>query len=233
MVWPCLPPCHNSRAWRPASVNTTLFTTTTMSEPLPAATSTGTKRKSTAGASTSKRAKTDPFANTKDTIQTILASPETFSLPSGDSEYRQLVVSIAQYAKSLEGSISVAGSSSKAAPPPKTAEQISAEAERVISQIDRGISKLMTWKTSCKTGSAKYSYDGICVDPRVFGKVLGLDGPPNFKMKKYTKEEFEVLIGCISKEIRFDTLYLAGPVNVRYNPDTGEFKITGSYGKMA
>ncbi|CAE6436248.1 hypothetical protein ACGC1H_005719 [Rhizoctonia solani] len=205
-----------------------------MSEPLPAAGSTGTKRKSTAGTSTSKRAKTsDPFAHTKGTIQTILASPETFSLPSGDSEYRQLVVSIAQYAKSLEGSIAVAGSSSKAAPPPKTAEQVSAEAERIINQIDRGISKLMTWKTSCKTGSAKYSYDGICTDSRVFGKVLGLDGPPNFKMKKYTKEEFEDLIGCISKEIRFDTLYLTGPVNVRYNPDTGEFKISGSYGKMA
>ncbi|CAE6469325.1 unnamed protein product [Rhizoctonia solani] len=206
-----------------------------MSDALPETTLTGTKRKSmTAGASTSKRTKTsqpDPFINTKNNIQIILASPETFSLPNGDSEYRQLVVSIAQYAKSLEGSVAVAGSSSKPAPPPKTVEQVSAEAERVIGQIDRGISKLMVWKANCKTGSAKFSYDGICTDPRVFGKVLGLDGPPTFKAKKYTKEEFEELIGEVSKSVRYDTLYLTGPVNLRYNSATGEFKFTGSYGK--
>ncbi|CAE7145800.1 unnamed protein product [Rhizoctonia solani] len=215
------------------------FTTTTMSDIVdtPETASAGTKRKSTAGASTSKRAKTsqsDPFANTKNTIQTILAAPETFSLPNGESEYRQLVVSLAQYAKSLEGSIAVAGqSAAKAAPPPKTPEQVSAEAERVINQIDRGISKSMVWKTSCKTGSAKFSFDGVCTDPRVFGKVLGLDGPPTFKAKKYTKEEFEEMIGEISKDVRYDKLYLTSPVNVRYNPSTGEFKFSGSYGKMA
>ncbi|CAE6440380.1 unnamed protein product [Rhizoctonia solani] len=202
--------------------------------PPPEPVSAGTKRKSTAGASTSKRAKTsksDPFADTKNVIQTVLASPESFSLPSGEVEYRKLVVSIAQYAKSLEGSVAVAGSTSKAAPPPKTPEQVLAEAERITNQINRGISKLMAWKPSCKTGSAKYAFDGVCTDPRVFGKALGLDGPPNFKAKKYTKEEFEDLVGSISKSIRYDTLYLSGPVNLRYNPSTGEFKISGSYGK--
>jgi hypothetical protein len=196
-------------------------------------TSTRTKRRSTAGTSASKRAKTqvDPFADTKSTIQTILASPESFSLPSGDVEYRNLVVSIAQYAKSLEGSVAVAGgSNAKAAPPPKTPEQVSAEASRITNQINRGISKLMAvsvfcceqhvlswtplqWKPSCKTGSAKYAFDGVCTDPRVFGKVLGLDMPPNFKTKKYTKEEFEVLVGSISKSVRWVAhLSLTNPI---------------------
>ncbi|CAE6441830.1 unnamed protein product [Rhizoctonia solani] len=201
--------------------------------PPPASASAGTKRKSTARASSSKRAKTsqDPFAETKNAIQTVLASPESFSLPTGDSEYRKLVVSIAQYAKSLEGSVAVAGSTAKAAPPPKTPEQVAAEAERVTNQINRGVTKLMAWKPSCKNGSAKYSFDGVCPDPRVFGKALGLDGPPDFKAKKYTKEEFEDLVGEISKDIRYDTLYLTSPVNLRYNPSTGEYKVSGSYGK--
>ncbi|KDN34736.1 hypothetical protein RSAG8_12178, partial [Rhizoctonia solani AG-8 WAC10335] len=187
--------------------------------PPPEAASAGTKRKSTAGASASKRAKTtqsDPFANTKNAIQTILASPETFSLPGGDSEYRQLVVSIAQYAKSLEGSIAVAGSSTKAAPPPKTPEQVSAEAERITDQINRGISKLMTVSNLHYREHLFFAPN----EPRW-----------NFKTKKYTKEEFEDLVGSVSKDVRYDTLYLTGPVNLRYNPDTGEFKFSGSYGK--
>ncbi|CAE6436688.1 unnamed protein product [Rhizoctonia solani] len=195
---------------------------------------TGTKRKSTAGASTSKRTKTsqpDPFADTKNAIQTVLASPESFVLPSGEAEYRKLVLSIAQYAKSLEGSIAVAGNAGVTAPPAKTPEQVSAEAERIINQINRGISKLMAWKPSCKTGSAKFAFDGVCTDPRVFGRVLGLNEPPNFKMKKYTKEEFENLVGEVSKDVRYDRLYLTGGINVRYDSGTGEFKISGSYGR--
>ncbi|CAE6433612.1 unnamed protein product [Rhizoctonia solani] len=204
-------------------------------QPLPLASdSTGTKRKSTAGASSSKRAKTsqsDPFADTKNAIQMVLASPESFVLPSGDGEYRKLVVSIAQYAKSLEGSVAVAGNGGIAAPPAKTPEQVSAEAERIINQINRGISKLMVWKPSCKTGSAKFALDGVCTDPRVFGRVLGLNDSPNFKTKKYTKEEFENLVGEITKDVRYDRLYLTSGVNVRYDSGTGEFKINGSYGK--
>ncbi|ELU36715.1 hypothetical protein AG1IA_09256 [Rhizoctonia solani AG-1 IA] len=203
-----------------------------LSQPLPLASdSTGTKRKSTAGASSSKRAKTsqsDPFADTKNAIQMVLASPESFVLPSGDGEYRKLVVSIAQYAKSLEGSVAVAGNGGIAAPPAKTPEQVSAEAERIINQINRGISKLMV--PSCKTGSAKFALDGVCTDPQVFGRVLGLNDSPNFKTKKYTKEEFENLVGEITKDVRYASL---SGVNVRYDSGTGEFKISGSYGKPA
>ncbi|KAH7337293.1 hypothetical protein B0J17DRAFT_574499, partial [Rhizoctonia solani] len=198
----------------------------------PASASTGTKRKSTASTSASKRVKMahDPFTGTKSVIQTILASPESFSLPSGDSEYRKLVVSIAQYAKSLEGSVVVAGSTAKPAPPPKTPEQVLAEAQLITSQINRGISKLMAWKPNCKYGRARYAFDGVCPDPRVFGTVFGLDGPPSWKAKKYTYTEFESFVGEVEGRARYSHLVLTSDVNVRYNSETGEFKVSGSYG---
>ena len=51
-------------------------------------------------------------------------------------------------------------------------------------------------------GRAKYSYDGLCTDPRVFGEMLGLDGPPSFKAKKFSPEEFENLVGDIDASAR-------------------------------
>eukprot|EP01099_Mayorella_cantabrigiensis_P005328 TRINITY_DN4218_c0_g1_i1.p1 TRINITY_DN4218_c0_g1~~TRINITY_DN4218_c0_g1_i1.p1 ORF type:complete len:214 (-),score=18.34 TRINITY_DN4218_c0_g1_i1:196-792(-) len=165
----------------------------------PPAASTATKRKSTGKAPAAKRAKTDPYANTKSIIQGVLASPESFALPGNEAEVRSLVLSIAQYAKSLEGSMAVAGSSGKPAPPPKTAEEVAAEADRLATMINRGISKQMSWKPSCKTGSAKFAFDGVCADPRVFGAMLGLDGPPTFKAKKFTSLEFQELVGEIDK----------------------------------
>jgi hypothetical protein len=116
------------------------------SPPPAASTSTGTKRKSTGGTSAPKRAKKsqpDPYANAKSLINAALESPESFSLPTGEAEYRKLIITIAEYAKSLEGSMVVARSTGKAAPPPKTPEQIAVEAERLSGMISRGISKQM------------------------------------------------------------------------------------------
>lgn len=103
------------------------------------------------------------------------------------------------------------------------------------------------WRPSCKTNSAKWSYDGICPDPEVFGALMGLRGPPAFKMKKLPKSELKDLKGrcegharcvfvssvlvCKTLSVyRFNTLYISGDhVNVRWS-DTGEFKFSGSYG---
>ena len=107
------------------------------------------------------------------------------------------------------------------------------------------------WKPSCKTGSAKWSYDGICADPEVFGVLMNLGGPPTFKMKKFSVADFENCLGGISASVRYvphclhilpevltvcwgrryDTLYITSKeVTVRWS-DTGEFKFGGSYGK--
>ncbi|KAF8914309.1 hypothetical protein CPB84DRAFT_1758937 [Gymnopilus junonius] len=66
----------------------------------------------------------------------------------------------------------------------------------------------MTWKPSCKMGSAKWLYDGVCSDPAMFGKMIGLDGPPTFKMKKIPSSEFENLIGDLDVAIRY-TFFLS------------------------
>ncbi|KAJ3036208.1 hypothetical protein HDV00_003004 [Rhizophlyctis rosea] len=59
-----------------------------------------------------------------------------------------------------------------------------------------------TWKQTCKNGTAKFVYDAICPDPEVFGRAIGLDGPPSFKAKKIPIKEFDELMGGISKSVR-------------------------------
>lgn len=53
------------------------------------------------------------------------------------------MVEISKYAKSLEGSVAVAGGSGNLGPPPKTAEQIASEVEKLANMINRGITKQM------------------------------------------------------------------------------------------
>lgn len=60
----------------------------------------------------------------------------------------------------------------------------------------------LQWKPSCKTGSARWVYDGVCNDAEVFGALLGLGGPPTFKMKKIPKADFEDAIGDLNVSIR-------------------------------
>ncbi|KAG9123659.1 hypothetical protein FRC07_014366 [Ceratobasidium sp. 392] len=205
------------------------------SSPPPPATSTTTKkRKSTTTGNTTraKRTKTqpDPFANAKATIHNALASPNSFTVPTDEAGVRALVLSIAEYAKSLEGSVAVAGSSGQQGPPPKTAAQIASEAARIADMVNRGITKQMSWKPTCKQGRASYAFDGVCPDPRVFGAMLKLDGPPTFKAKKFSVTEFENCVGHISASARYSYLSLTSDINVRWNPETGEFKMGGKYG---
>ncbi|KZT70683.1 hypothetical protein DAEQUDRAFT_744655 [Daedalea quercina L-15889] len=98
-----------------------------------------------------------------------------------------------------------------------------------IPEEDEDVRELL-WRPSCKTNSAKWTYVGICPDPAVFGVLMGLDGPPTFKQKKFSKAEFQDLIGNCEGHARYNTLYITGDhVNVRWS-ETGEFKFSGSYG---
>ncbi|CAG7848770.1 SubName: Full=Uncharacterized protein {ECO:0000313/EMBL:CCA71757.1} [Serendipita indica DSM 11827] len=84
------------------------------------------KRKLSAKATTStkaKRAKKDPFADAKETIRTVLAAPDSFSLPDDNGEMRRLVVSIAEYTQSLEG-ITAAANAGRPGLEHKTVEDI-------------------------------------------------------------------------------------------------------------
>lgn len=53
-------------------------------------------------------------------------------------------------------------------------------------------------------------YDGVCADPAVFGHMMGLDGPPTWKMKKFSKDDFESLIGEVEGSVRFVLLRFYG-----------------------
>jgi len=144
-----------------------------------------------------------------------------------------VAIQLARYIEKLEAALAEAKSSG--GPPGakrKTRAELEADAEKIRRAAVSGIKKQMTWKPTCKTNTAKWSYDGLCADPEVFGILLGLDGPPTWKMKKIPKDTFEDLLGGISASVRYDTLNLTGTdVSVRYNHDSGEFKFSGMYGR--
>ncbi|EKM54445.1 uncharacterized protein PHACADRAFT_96912, partial [Phanerochaete carnosa HHB-10118-sp] len=59
------------------------------------------------------------------------------------------------------------------------------------------------WKPSCKTNGAKWAYDGICPDSEVFGHLFKLGGPPNWKMKKFSKDGFTQIFGSVTASARY------------------------------
>ncbi|KAJ7689009.1 hypothetical protein B0H17DRAFT_937852 [Mycena rosella] len=133
---------------------------------------------------------------------------------------------VAEYTRWLEGELAATK------PKEKSLEEIQAAAEKLRNACVSGIKKQMAWKPTCKTGGAKWSYDGVCADPIIFGSMLNLDAAPKWKMHKYTVPEFEAFMGSIEASVRYDTLELCGNVNVRYQPDEGTFKMSGSYGAL-
>ncbi|KAI0729098.1 hypothetical protein BC629DRAFT_1576038 [Irpex lacteus] len=58
---------------------------------------------------------------------------------------------------------------------------------------------------------------------------MKLDGPPAWKMKKFTVEEMQSIFGTLEGKVRYAVLKLTKDLTVRYTD--GEFKISGTYGK--
>ncbi|KAJ7209020.1 hypothetical protein B0H12DRAFT_1062211 [Mycena haematopus] len=181
---------------------------------------TATKRKSDSPASGSRSKKSKTISNhaeAKELVDTLLDGDD---ITISASEARTVV----EYVRWLEEE--VAGLK----PKEKSLEEINNAAEKLRSACVSGIKKQMAWKPTCKTGGAKWSYDGVCSDPAVFGALLDLSAPPKWKMHKYTVPEFEAFMGSIDASVRYDTLELVANVTVRYQPDEGTFKMSGSYG---
>ena len=176
-------------------------------------TTTTKKRKSgTTSTAASKKAKLsiDAQANT---VDKILSDATNYEIPDDDGEIRDTIVKLAQYARSLEEEISALK------PKEMSPQQLEAAAVKIASAACSGIKKQMSvshisyhsfailkacqWKPSCKTGGAKWVYDGVCQDPKVFGTMMGLDGPVTFKTKKFSTADFEDLIGNCTGSARF------------------------------
>ncbi|KAI0065723.1 hypothetical protein BV25DRAFT_1798013, partial [Artomyces pyxidatus] len=157
-------------------------------------------------------------------VTAVLANVSKYADPSDPQALGNTVVTLAEYARELEGALANGGTA------PKTQEQLEAAAEKIRKAAASGIKSQMKWRPSCKDGGARWSYDGICADPAVFGALMGLGGPPTFKMKKFKTDEFQSRIGRIKASARYNDMYIISEdVNVRWS-ETGEFKFSGLYG---
>ncbi|KAG8731667.1 hypothetical protein FRC11_002999 [Ceratobasidium sp. 423] len=209
-----------------------------LSSPIPTPAPSSSRKRKSSGADSApalkkprgRKVKVDPYATAKGHISAILGPPDSFSLPENPQDIVDILRTVAQYAKSLEDSVAVASCTGQDAPPPKTAEQLAADVERLKTIINRGVTKQMSWKPSCRDGGARFAFDGLCADPRVFGALFRLGGPPKWKAKKFNRDEFEEFVGDVRGYARYSTLKLMSDVNIRYNHETGEFKVSGSYG---
>ncbi|KAL5527859.1 hypothetical protein ACEPAG_6660 [Sanghuangporus baumii] len=191
--------------------------------------------------SSSKKAKVDASLHTS--AKAILAAVDTgfenSELELNDEKaVRKAFAEIANYVASLENEVkelkkAQANMTAGAPNAQKSPEQIRQEADRLRDTVVRGIKKLLVWKPSCKFNIAKFAYDGICSDPLVFGTMLNMNGPPSFKQKKMLGAEFEGLIKQdIKGSAKYNDLYIISKqlVTIRYNSETGVFKISGTYG---
>ncbi|KAL5507769.1 hypothetical protein ACEPAH_5387 [Sanghuangporus vaninii] len=198
------------------------------------------KRKSdvSTAKSSSKKAKIDTSlqASAKAILAAVDSGFENAELELNDKNaVRKAFAEIANYVASLENEVKElkkANTMAGASNVQKSLEQVTQEAGRLLDTVVRGIKKLLVWKPSCKFNTAKFAYDGICTDPLVFGVMLNMDGPPSFKQKRMLGVEFEHLIGQdIVGSAKYNDLYISKQfVTIRYNAETGEFKISGSYG---
>ncbi|KAJ6554254.1 hypothetical protein B0H19DRAFT_1262640 [Mycena capillaripes] len=178
-----------------------------------------TKRKSdSAAGSRTKKSKTAPDHTEAKELISALLDDDQATITASEAR------TVAEYARWLEGEVTAMK------PKEKSPEEISRAAEKLRSACVSGIKKQMTWKPSCKNGGAKWSYDGVCSDPAIFGSLLHLSAPPKWKMQKYTVPEFEAFMGSIDASVRYDSLELVGNVTVRYQPGEGTFRMSGSYG---
>ena len=162
-------------------------------------------------------------------VDIILADPKNFEIPDDDDELRDNMLALAKYARHLRD---VACSTPAAPPAQpaaasnaaakKSPEDLTAAAERLRKAAASGVKKQMVvsthpclhnrsatyartlwqWRPACKNNSAKWVYDGVCPDPEVFGAMLGLGGPPKFKQKKMTSQEFQDQVGWIQGHAR-------------------------------
>jgi len=183
------------------------------------------KRKSDATTpAAAKKAKLAAVAHAE-TVESILSDEKNFELPESPTATRKMILGLAQYARTLEEEVDATK------PKVLTRAELEAAAEKLANAVRSGIRKQLTWKPSAKTGSARWTYDGVCPDPNVFGAMLNLDGPPKFKATKMAPDEFQELIGDLDVSIRYDVLRLKSDVNIQWKPDQGTFKFSGSYGK--
>ena len=141
----------------------------------------------------------------------------------------------------------------KTSPPPFSAETAEAAQATVQAQLAKvcavalkGIKAQMKWKQSCKAGTAKWSYEGLCspavaaallkdyLKPKELREILDVS-QRKAVAKKIDVQAFYTLFGAstygVSVSIRYGSLSITGStVMMRFDNVSGELKVSGTYG---
>jgi hypothetical protein len=115
--------------------------------------------------------------------------------------------------------------------PAVSPEQLDAKVEQFRKLAYQGIKAQITWRPSCKSGTARFVYACLC-DEATFRAFLNLHEKDKTKGYKYDVAAFQkdVLRNVLMVRIRYGYLSLNGDVRVSYNKKLSEMKITGSFG---
>ncbi|KIO28259.1 hypothetical protein M407DRAFT_243065 [Tulasnella calospora MUT 4182] len=178
------------------------------------------------------KAVADPHAQAKQLVQAIITNPNGFVVPSDQAAMRAQLVLIAQYASALSVG-DAAGAAGTRIVKAMSEDELEAAAAKLAKAALSQIRKQMVWKPSCKGGSAKWMYEGVAPDPAVFQRFMQLPEPAKYKAAKITLEQlYDILdTGYIETSIRYGSLRITSPnVNVKWNKDSGEFSLSGTYG---
>ena len=122
-------------------------------------------------------------------------------------------------------------------------EETLAHKARFCAQALRQIKAQMKWKPSCKTGGARFSFEGM-LPPAVYQALIAAHLKPKERLpgglkpsssKRLSLDEFHTAFGAdysdLRAPIRYGSLGLTGEaVTLRYDAEAGELRITGSYG---
>jgi hypothetical protein len=83
----------------------------------------------------------------------------------------------------------------------------------------------------CKTGKARFVYEGHIEDERIFKAMLGLPDNHDKNMFKIPLDDFHANVGSPRASVRYSSLNVTGSdVNIRWMAEEKTFKILGTYG---
>ncbi|KAK4695135.1 hypothetical protein P7C71_g2559, partial [Lecanoromycetidae sp. Uapishka_2] len=141
---------------------------------------------------------------------------------------------IVAYALSLQKQLAASKKSPSTQSQELSPEDLGKKVEHLRTLMVRQIKKAMTWKPSCKTGSATFSQDFVVQNPQIIKKLFAgviKDNGKDWKIKKISSEDFEDAIGDIDASVRYDRLELTSDITVRWDVENSTMKCSGKYGK--
>jgi hypothetical protein len=155
-----------------------------------------------------------------------------------------VAAALAARCRTLEASPATPGPVSAAVPAAAapSPEALAEQKARFCAVALRQIRAQMKWKPSCKTGGARFSFEGMCA-PALYQALMREHLKPKERLpgglkessaKKLSLSEFRAAFNAswsdTSAPIRYGSLSVGDSLTLRYNAGTGELKITGSYG---